>query len=139
MNAISGSCLCEAVSYICNSTPFYIGVCNCKNCQKETGSTSSIVVGVNKNDFTIKGEENISQYESPGDSGAMVTRHFCKQCSSPIYSMSSDWLGAYFIKAGTLQDTSWLKPQMHIWWDSAQSWLKQGDDIPKHAGNPPEI
>ena len=28
-----------------------------------------------------------------------------------------------FIKAGTLDDTSWLEPEMEIWCESAQKWV----------------
>ena len=138
MSKIQGNCLCGEVSYASSFTPFYSGVCHCKNCQKETGATSSIVVGIDKESFTVSGEQYISEYSSPGESGAIVTRYFCKQCGSPMYSKSSDWPDALFIKAGTLKDTSWFKPQMHIWWDSAQAWIQQEADIPKHAGNPPK-
>jgi hypothetical protein len=32
--------------------------------------------------------------------------------------------GALIIKAGTLDDGSWLKPNTHIWADSAQPWVR---------------
>jgi hypothetical protein len=35
-----------------------------------------------------------------------------------------------FIKAGTLHDTSWLDPQLHVWCDSAQPWIP----LESHAG-----
>jgi hypothetical protein len=28
------------------------------------------------------------------------------------------------IKAGTLDDKSWLKPNMHLWTNSAQPWVR---------------
>ena len=42
-----------------------------------------------------------------------------------------------FLKAGTLDDTSWLKPEVQFWCDSAQSWLKLDDAIAQMAQNPP--
>ena len=42
-----------------------------------------------------------------------------------------------FVKAPTLDDSSWIQPNLHIWCDSAQPW----DTIPAHAAcvaqNPP--
>jgi hypothetical protein len=32
------------------------------------------------------------------------------------------------IKAGTLDDTSWLKPQVHLWTKSRQPWVIIPDD-----------
>ena len=41
-----------------------------------------------------------------------------------------------FHKAGTLDDTSWLKPDTQFWCDSAQGWLTLDDDIAQLARNP---
>ena len=43
-----------------------------------------------------------------------------------------DWL-----MAGTLDDTSWVRPQMNIWCASAQPWVSTDDDIPAFEGTPP--
>ena len=40
------------------------------------------------------------------------------------------------IKAGTLDDTSWLKPSMHIYCDSAQSWAVIPKDSQQFAKMP---
>jgi hypothetical protein len=42
-----------------------------------------------------------------------------------------------WLKAGTLDDTSWLRPQMHIWVSNAQPWVSLDDDIPAYERNPP--
>ena len=36
--------------------------------------------------------------------------------------------GIAFIKAGTLDDRSWLKPEMEVWSDSAQPWLAAAEE-----------
>ena len=41
------------------------------------------------------------------------------------------------IKAGTLDDTSWLQPQLNVWCDSAQPWVQLSDAIPRIPRNPP--
>jgi len=43
-----------------------------------------------------------------------------------------DWL-----KAGTLDDTSWLQPQVNMWCDSAQPWVAMKDGVPQFPRNPP--
>ena len=43
-----------------------------------------------------------------------------------------------FVKAGTLDDTSWLDPTLHIWCDTAQPWVNIPDNIAKAARNPTE-
>jgi hypothetical protein len=41
-----------------------------------------------------------------------------------------------FIKAGTLDDTSWLDPKLHIYCDSAQHWSLIPEDTQKFAKMP---
>src|SRR5947209_8120856 len=49
-------------------------------------------------------------------------RKFCSGCGSPIITEAAAMPELIFIKAGTLDDTSWLDPKMHIYCDSAQRW-----------------
>jgi hypothetical protein len=41
-----------------------------------------------------------------------------------------------FIKAGTLDDTSWLDPKMHVYCDSAQHWTPIPETSQKFAKMP---
>jgi hypothetical protein len=43
-----------------------------------------------------------------------------------------DWL-----KAGTLDDTSWVKPSLAVWCQSAQPWTADAENVPRFAQNPP--
>ena len=42
-----------------------------------------------------------------------------------------------FIKAGTLDDTSWLQPTMEIWCETAQPWLAADPARQRLPRNPP--
>ena len=72
-----------------------------------------------------------------GSSGMPVYRHFCSRCGSPIFSdvvatPQLDWL-----KAGTLDDTSWVQPTLGIWCESAQSWVALPEGVSRFPQNPP--
>ena len=41
------------------------------------------------------------------------------------------------ILAGTLDDASWIKPQMEIYCDSAQPWVQLGGGMQRFGGMPP--
>ena len=109
-----------------------MAICHCKNCQRQT---FSIVVAVPKGSLNVEGE--LSAYNDRGTSGQAVIRKFCGQCGSPILSDVTALLAMDFLKAGTLDDTSWLKPEAQLWCDSAQSWPNLDDDIAQIAQNPP--
>jgi hypothetical protein len=64
----------------------------------------------------------IKAFHDIGDSGQTVERNFCPECGSPIFTYAAAMPGVAFIKAGTLDDTSWLDPKMHIYCDSKEQW-----------------
>jgi hypothetical protein len=121
MPEMTGGCLCGQVRYKANAEPALTAICHCKNCQKQAGSAFSIVVAVPESALTIQG--TTKTYNDKGDSGKPVDRIFCPECGSPIISVAPALPGLSIIKAGTLDDTSWLKPTMEIFCDSAQPWL----------------
>ena len=120
MRQLSGGCLCGQVRYSANAEPAIVGVCHCKNCQKQAGTAFSVVVAIPKSTLSVQGR--LKTYHDKGDSGQPVLRNFCPECGSPITSDVAVMPELTFIKAGTLDDTSWVDPKMHIYCDSAQSW-----------------
>ncbi len=135
MSQIVGGCLCGNIRYTCEAEPMMMAICHCKNCQKQTSTSFSILVAVPKGSLNIEGE--LSAYNDQGSSGQAVIRKFCGKCGSPILSDVAALPTMDFLKAGTLDDSSWLKPEAQLWCDSAQSWLKLDDDIAQIAQNPP--
>ena len=123
MAKLDGSCLCGKVTYSCAAEPMAVGTCHCTDCQRQTGTTFSVLVGVPRDALKVEGDSLASVQTTGTDSGAKVARNFCRECGSPIVSYGDGMPELAFIKAGTLNDTSWLDPQMHVWCESAQPWL----------------
>ena len=134
MGEMHGGGLCGQVRYSTHATPAFVGVCHCKNCQKQTGTSFSIVVAVPKYAVSIQGQ--LKTFHGTGDSGQPVLRKFCAECGSPIVTEVAVMPELTMIKAGTLDDTSWLKPSMHIYCDSAQSWAVIPKDSQQFAKMP---
>jgi hypothetical protein len=57
------------------------------------------------------------------DHQSNTNRSFCSNCGSPLISRIDAMPGLAFIKAGTLNDTSWLNPTLELWTTSEQSWV----------------
>src|SRR6201999_845749 len=106
MRKMTGSCLCGQVHYSAEAEPMFTAVCHCRNCQKQAGTAFTIVVAVPRTAFTVTGR--MKTFHDTGDSGQPVERHFCPECGSPIFSDVAVMPGVAFIKAGTLDDTTWL-------------------------------
>ena len=61
------------------------------------------------------------------ESGRNVSRWVCPECGSRISSGAST---SPFrnVRAGTLHDTSWLRPTVHFWTRSKQPWIILPDE-----------
>jgi hypothetical protein len=134
VRALTGRCLCGQIQYAANADPAIIAVCHCKNCQKQTGTAFSVIVGIPKSAISIQWK--LKTFRDIGDSGQAVERNFCSECGSPIITDVAVMPELTFVKAGTLDDTSWLVPKIHIYCDSAQHWSLIPEDCQKFAKMP---
>ncbi len=135
MPKISGACLCGQVRYESPAEPEMTAICHCPDCQRQTGTSFSIVVGFPRAHFDVRGEA--AQYTTTGESGALVHRYFCANCGSPLYTLPDALPDIVFIKAGTLDDASWLEPQAEFFCDTAQPWVALEGGWERAPRNPP--
>lgn len=136
MKKMKGSCLCGGVHYESTVEPVMTAACHCTHCRKQSGTAFSVVIAVPAETVTITGN-TLKSYTDMGSSGFPMERKFCGNCGSPILSEPLDTSGLYFIKAGTLDDSSWIKPSAEIWCDSKVSWAALPEALPKIPQNPP--
>ena len=121
-NPITGRCLCGAVTYSADAEPAVQAVCHCTDCQRQTGNPFSVLVAVPRDAFEISGDTLASFSTTGTDHGGETKRHFCSACGSPLFSAVSVMPQLVFIKAGSLDDASWLQPSVEAWTSSAQPW-----------------
>ena len=136
MTIITGGCLCSAIRYSINADPQIVAACHCKDCQKQTGTAYSIILGIPADSVTIESGSPKS-FETTGTSGQPVVRKFCGTCGSPILTDVKSIEGLLFLKGGTLDDTSSVEVGVEIWCDSKAEWATLSDSLPKLPGNPP--
>ncbi len=134
-NSQSGSCQCGEISYSFNQNKIISAHhCHCKDCQRSTGSGKATIIFIAKKNIDIKGEPKY--YEVKGSSGSHVRRGFCANCGSGILSYTKELSHIVFIKAGTLEDSSWLKIDSNFFTDSAHDWNKPNEGIKSFKHNP---
>lgn len=136
MRQASGGCLCGAVRYQLNGEPAMVAVCHCSTCQKNTGSAFSTNVAVPEGAVEIAGESLATYEEQAGGDSPPFFRSFCSRCGSPIFGRGDAYPGLVFIKGGTLDDASWVKPTVHIWCSEKQPWVLIGDGVPQLPAGP---
>jgi hypothetical protein len=119
---LTGRCLCGGVTYRADAEPVIQAVCHCTDCQRQTSSAFSPLVGVPSAAFEVEGD-TLATFETTGtDHGGQTQRNFCSNCGSPLFSVSPVAPEMIFIKAGSLDDVSWLEPAVEAWTSSAQPW-----------------
>lgn len=132
---ITGRCLCGGVTYSVDAQPVWQGVCHCSNCQRQTASAFSTVVGVPSKALTVKG--TLASFKTVSEGFQSTTeRRFCSTCGSPIYSMIESMPQVAFLKAGTIDDISWFQPTVEIWTSSAQPWAPHFEDVMRYERIP---
>jgi len=113
---LTGHCLCKAVTYsIDMDAPLVTGYDHCDDCQRQSGSTYSLVCVVLKDKLTINGPTK--SWAGVGSSGKAVHRIFCSECGSPIAHDPEAAPPIIAIKGGTLDSEikKTLKPDTEIW------------------------
>ncbi len=134
MTQFSGRCLCGKIHYSVDGEVRNIAACHCKSCQIESGSAFAILVVVDKASFKIEGD-SIKTFTRPGGSGKPKTMSFCGDCGTTILHESTLAPGMAFIRAGTLDDASWVTPKVHIWTEEKQPWVVIPEGVPQFARN----
>jgi len=132
---ITGGCLCGNVRYECSAESDMSLHCHCRDCQQATGSAFATIVSVPKAEFKIL-QGDVKAYTVEADSGKSVTREFCTNCGSPLFSYVEIMPEAVFLKAGSLDDASWVKPGLACWTNSQQPWMASAHAVPGFPENP---
>jgi hypothetical protein len=121
----AGGCHCGAVRYSLTAPPLMIYNCHCSNCQKITGSAFTVAATVAEAALSFtKGAPKRVEWKA--DSGNIRFGLFCGDCGSRIANGQAPSIGMLSLRAGTLDDTSWVEPVGDIWTKSAQGWVTFG-------------
>lgn len=135
---MTGGCSCGAIRYAIASFPLLLYSCNCNNCQRATGSAFALNMPVLAKDFQIvQGAPKAWRHLSP--SGAAVISWFCGDCSGRLYGDREGRLHIVNVRAGTLDDTSWLVPVAHTFMGNAQPWFVPPAGAECHEAAAPDL
>ena len=122
----TGGCNCSKLRYEITEAPRLTYACHCVDCQRMTGSAFSMAVVVSEGVFRLSGTEPRA-IQRTADSGRVTNRWVCPECGSWISSGAKPGSATSgtprVVRAGTLDDTSWLRPTVHFWTRSKQSWI----------------
>ena len=130
---LTGGCGCGSVRYRVGVEAMFTHACHCTDCQRTTGSAFVIHSVYARDDLHIDGETQVATL--PSGSGAGCELHFCSKCGTYIWCRYLyHKVDVIALRVGTLDDTSMVKPQAHIFVRSKQSWFDLPDGVPVFEG-----
>lgn len=131
----SGRCLCNGIRYsFARKAVLSAHHCHCDDCKKSTGSGKATILLLPEQALKLEGQ--VKFYTVVGSAGSHVTRGFCPQCGSPLVSFVKEAAEIRFVKAGSLDDSSWVRVDSSYWQQSATEWSPIDNSIPCYKGNP---
>ncbi|NOX81469.1 MAG: GFA family protein [Alphaproteobacteria bacterium] len=132
---LEGGCQCGKLRYRVSQPPLMIYCCHCTNCQKISGSAFAISATIVETSFEFTaGEAKKTEWQS--DAGNQRYGYICGDCGTRIAHGSIPSIGMLSLRAGTLDDASWVEPVGHIWTKSAQPWVRFNEDDILCEGQP---
>jgi hypothetical protein len=107
----------------------------CLDCQKQSSSAFGLSLWVARDDFELTSGE-LNFWTTKAEDGNSKLCAFCSNCGSRIYHAFGDD-DPFSVKAGSLDETSWLEPVVHIWIKRAHRWLNlEQSGTPCHQEEP---
>ena len=116
-----GGCQCGAVRYRVVAPPATLYCCHCRECQRQSSSAFGMSMRLERGAVEVDRSAMAGHERGAGGPSAVVGR-FCGRCGVRlIHERPGE--ATVSLKAGTLDDTSWLRPAGHIWTSRAQPWV----------------
>jgi hypothetical protein len=85
------------VTYSVDADPVWQGACYCTNCQRQTATAFSVIVGVPSKDLGVEGD-TLASFKTASEGYQSTTeRRFCSACGSPIFSTIESMPGVAFV------------------------------------------
>jgi hypothetical protein len=116
------SCVCGQLAVTVDGDPLRVNVCNCKDCQRRSGSAFQIGAWFEEGQVRKrKGEARI--YSRPGKSGRTVDLQFCPNCGVAVCYTADErpgWLG---IHGGCFADPDFPAPSHVLYRRNKYRWV----------------
>ena len=135
-HSLTGGCLCGGVRYAYEGEVGPAGYCHCADCRKVSGCAFGVSVRVEAAAFRITSGAP-KGFTKAGDSGRPVTRFFCPDCGSPLYTLPPLHPDVVFIKAGSLDDPGVVRPNRQAWTRSRVDWAEIDPEIASYETSRP--
>ena len=128
---VTGGCLCTNVRFAYTGTLGEAAYCHCSDCRKCTGSAFNVSVRVERKHFAITAGQS-KGFTKQADSGNELTRHFCSDCGSPLFTSSPSHPDLVYVKAGAFDDPTLVHSVRQSWTRSSVPWAVIEAGLPSY-------
>ncbi|MER8483789.1 GFA family protein [Mesorhizobium sp. M1322] len=119
----TGGCACGAVRYQAKATPIFENHCQCRDCQKRSGTGhGSYLTFPSRADVTITGVT--TDWRVAADNGNEKIHSFCPVCGTPTYLTYAAMPDVITVHAASLDDPGRFNPTVVTYGSRALPWDK---------------
>lgn len=128
-------CQCGALSVTSREDPDFVIACNCRACQRRTGSVFGVGGYFRKSGVAIAGES--MTWARKADSGRQIVNHFCPRCGTTVFWSLEMRPEHYGVAAGCMA-TPLPEPARAIWTSEKHGWVSFPETWPTFEFGTPE-
>jgi hypothetical protein len=136
----TGKCLCGTIGYEITEAPISTYVCHCRDCQRGTGSAFSVGILVPDHAFRSTIGQTRLVFGGVTLDGRVKQRRVCPDCGTWVFGdarqRGTGTTPTRAVRAGTLDDISWLCPTRHLFTRDAQPWVVIPADVDRYDTTP---
>ncbi|HYZ63502.1 MAG TPA: GFA family protein [Acetobacteraceae bacterium] len=126
---MEGGCACGAIRYRLRAAPMFVHCCHCRDCQRQTGSAFVLNALIETGEVELLGGRP-APVSMPTESGRPHDVYRCPDCGTALWSDYGRRRVMLFVRVGTLDDPTALRPDMHIFTRSKLPWVVLPEGAP---------
>lgn len=128
--ALEGGCGCGGVRYRIDREPIFVNNCHCRQCQRQTGSTSVVNMFLEREALTVRSGTTMATSFVAGSGGEHKIFR-CTICGTALWS-EYPRLGdlAVGVRVGTLDDPTSVTPDAAIFLSEKMPWVSPPASLP---------
>jgi hypothetical protein len=131
---LSGGCLCGTVKYKYSGQFGPANYCHCRDCRRVTGSAFNVGIRLDASGLRVIAGQ-VKGFTKIGSSGNVITREFCLQCGSPLFTRTPTKPEIVWVKAGSVDQPELIEPAYQIWTNSQVLWAHIPPELPSYCEN----
>ena len=131
----TGGCACGAIRYSIAGEPLFANHCQCRDCQRESGTGHGSYATFARDGVTVTGDAK--KWDMVGGSGNVKTRAFCSVCGLPVYMTFAAMPEIFTIRAASLDEPARYKPQVVTYAARGYGWDHLDAELTKFETMPP--